>query len=198
MTTQKHTDLLPDEYVETEKGHKFTQKEYERRENFANYLCKRFDPVFRHLGYGLARLGSNVRDIDIIAVPWCKPMPLATADLFVMELVCRFDLQMGNRGETLNGHRWYALWHKEHPTQQIDLKVMLPADTRKADCHEELVAQDGVDALVDAMHLAIYPNYCTITQDYSSSSFHEGFKRDLEIGLRAILSCAATHQGDGK
>jgi hypothetical protein len=34
---------------------------------------------------------------------------------------------MGNHGETIFGHRWYALWHRDPRDHQIDLKVMLPA-----------------------------------------------------------------------
>lgn len=143
-------ETVEQEYIETPKGHLFSAREAEYRTEWADIFCAELEPVFRHLGYGLARLGSNVRDVDIIAVPWCKPMPLPNADSFVLELVRRFDLQMGNRGETLNGHRWYALWHKQHRDHQIDLKVMLPSADSLLASGEVILRKDAEELAKEA------------------------------------------------
>lgn len=155
-------EMVEEKYIETPKGHLFGAREAEYRTEWADMFCAELEPVFRHLGYGLARLGSNVRDVDIIAVPWCKPMPLPNADSFVLELVRRFDLQMGKRGETLNGHQWYALWHKQHRDQQIDLKVMLPSANSLLASGDVVLRKDVESVVIGAIKML---DECTVLFD---------------------------------
>jgi hypothetical protein len=83
--------------------------------------------VARGLGYGIFQGGSLVRDIDLVAVPWQNPTA-KQATSFVLDLCTRLNLQMGNYGKTLFGHKWFALWDRAHPDHQIDLKVILPVN----------------------------------------------------------------------
>lgn len=115
------------EYIEIPKGHLFSPEEAARRKLWAEYWVSMFKGVARAAGYGVFVSGSLVRDIDVVAVPWCEPMPFKTPDLWVLSLVHSMGLTMGNHGHTLHGHRWFALWDKHHPDHQIDLKIILPA-----------------------------------------------------------------------
>lgn len=114
-------------FIEIPKGHLFTPEEAARRKMWAQYFVGIFTGVARAHGYGLFAGGSMVRDIDLVAVPWRQPLPEKHPDSFVLQLVHDLGLTMGNRGTTLYGHRWYALWDQNHPDQQIDLKVIMPA-----------------------------------------------------------------------
>lgn len=115
------------DFVELPKDRIFSPEEASARELWAHRFITEFKGVARGLGYGVFHGGSLVRDIDLVAVPW-RGGPDALAHLdFVFGLVHALNLQMGNHGETLFGHRWYALWHRGHRDHQIDLKVILPA-----------------------------------------------------------------------
>lgn len=115
------------DFVELPKDHLFTAEQAEARKRWAMEFIPKFAGVARGLGYGVFVGGTLVRDIDLIALPWRDPLPQTSPDLFVLELCHCLPLMMGNRGETLYGHRWYALWETSHRDHQIDLKVILPA-----------------------------------------------------------------------
>lgn len=118
----------PEPFVEMPKSHLWSPAEAAARELWARRFITEITGVARGLGYGMFHGGSLIRDIDLVAVPWRgKDGPLLTHVNFVLELCHCFPLQMGNHGETLFGHRWYALWHTAHRDHQIDLKIMLPA-----------------------------------------------------------------------
>jgi hypothetical protein len=113
--------------AESAKSRLFSNAEAEGRKRWALELIQKLGGGFRMVGYGLFHGGTLVRDIDLVAVPWTDGKRLMPPDEIIVELVHRFGLTIGNRGETLNGHKWYALWHPDHPDHQIDLKVILPA-----------------------------------------------------------------------
>lgn len=112
---------------ELPKGHAFTPEEAAIRRAWAARFVTEITGVARGFGYGIATLGSMVRDVDLIAVPWQAPTA-KHPDAFVLDLVHALSLHMGNYGDTLFGHRRYALWADGHPDHQIDLKVILPAN----------------------------------------------------------------------
>lgn len=114
------------DYLEIPKGHLFSPDEAARRKLWAEYWFGIFRGVARAHGYGAFIGGSMVRDIDVVIVPWKLPMKETPVE-FVLSLVHSMGITMGNHGETLHGHQWFAIWDKEHPDQQIDLKVILPA-----------------------------------------------------------------------
>ena len=116
------------EYIEIPKGHLFSPEEAERRKLWAEYWFSNFKGVARANGYGAFIGGSMVRDIDVVIVPWVDPMD-QTPDEFVLSLVHTMNMTFGNHGYTLNGHRWFALWDKDHPDQQIDLKIIRKAES---------------------------------------------------------------------
>lgn len=116
----------PPEFIETPKGHLFSPDEAARRKLWAEQWFSNFKGVARAHGYGAFIGGSMVRDIDVVIVPWKIPMKLSPVE-FVLSLVHSMNMAMGNHGETLHGHQWFALWDTNHPDQQIDLKVILSA-----------------------------------------------------------------------
>lgn len=125
-----------DKFIVISKSHLFSPDEAAARELWARRFITEFTGVSRGLGYGVFHGGSLIRDIDLIAMPWRDGhSPGGRAHLthveFVLELCHCLPLQMGNHGETLFGHRWYALWHTSHLDHQIDLKVVLPAGAAK-------------------------------------------------------------------
>jgi hypothetical protein len=119
------------EYKTIPKSYLFTKEEAEMRELWARRFITEFTGVSRGLGYGVFHGGSLIRDIDFIAMPWRsgvaqdRKYPLTHVE-YVLELVHCLPLTMGNHGDTLFGHKWYALWHKDHKDHQIDLKIVLP------------------------------------------------------------------------
>lgn len=115
------------EFIEIPKSRLWTEHEIETRTLWAKRFITEFTGVSRGLGYGVFHGGSMIRDIDLIAMPWREPLQFTHVE-YVLELMHCLPLTMGNHGETLHGHRWYALWHKDHPDHQIDLKVVLPRD----------------------------------------------------------------------
>jgi hypothetical protein len=120
------------DFVEIPKGHLFSPEEAAARELWARRFVTEITGVARGLGYGMFHGGSLIRDIDLVAVPWrggtWRGVSTELAHLdFVLALCHCLPLQLGHHGETLFGHRWYALWHRGHRDHQIDLKVMLPA-----------------------------------------------------------------------
>lgn len=102
----------------------FTQQEAEGRRRWALQLVGNLEGAARAFGYGLFHGGSLVRDIDLVAVPWSSDY--LKADQFVLDLAGRFNLAMGNHGATVHGHKWFALWDRNHPDHQIDMKVIVP------------------------------------------------------------------------
>jgi hypothetical protein len=118
------------DFVEIPKTHLFSPAEAAARELWARRFITEITGVARGLGYGLFHGGSLIRDIDLVAVPWHDGEKFLTHTYFVIELCHCLPLQMGNHGETRFGHRWYALWHTSHRDHQIDLKIMLPADSK--------------------------------------------------------------------
>lgn len=115
------------EFIELPKSHLFSPEDAAKRELWARRFVAEITGVARGLGYGMFSGGSLIRDIDLVAVPWRDGTRFLAHLDFVFELVHSLNLTMGNHGETLFGHRWYALWHKSHLDHQIDLKVILPA-----------------------------------------------------------------------
>lgn len=115
------------EFIELPKSHLFSPEEAAARKLWARRFVSEITGVSRGLGYGLFHGGSLIRDIDLVAVPWSAGKRSLSHTEFVLELHHVMGLVMGNHGETLFGHRWYALWHPAHPDHQIDLKVILPA-----------------------------------------------------------------------
>lgn len=109
------------------KSHLFTPEEAEKRKYWARRFAAEFAGAARGIGYGVFLGGSLIRDIDLLAMPWREGPKSLTHTQFVLEMCHIFPLTMGNQGETLFGHRWYALWHKDHKDHQIDLKIVLPA-----------------------------------------------------------------------
>lgn len=116
------------EFVELPKTYLFSPAEAAARELWARRLIGQMVGASRALGYGLFHGGSLIRDIDLVAVPWRQGGKQFSHYEFVVELIHSFNFQLGNHGETIFGHRWYALWDRNHPDQQIDLKIMLPAE----------------------------------------------------------------------
>lgn len=106
------------------KSRLFHPHEAAARKRWALQLVGHLEGATRMLGYGLFHGGSMVRDLDLVAVPWSSKA--LKPDEFVLELAGVFNFQMGNRGDTVGGHKWYALWDRNHPDHQIDLKVILP------------------------------------------------------------------------
>lgn len=117
---------MSDDFKEIPKTYLFSPAETSARKLWARRFVTEITGVSRGLGYGLFHGGSLIRDIDLVAVPWRRGHgELGHLD-FVFGLVHSLNLHMGNHGETIFGHRWYALWHNAHRDHQIDLKVMLP------------------------------------------------------------------------
>jgi hypothetical protein len=113
------------EHVSLPKGHIFTLEEEQARERWARRFITRLEGVGQGLGYGIFHGGSLIRDIDIVAVPWSSTATnAAVPDVLVTELIHRMNLQMGNYGDTLFGHRFVALWAEGHEDHQIDLKII--------------------------------------------------------------------------
>lgn len=123
--------MSAEDFVEIPKTYLFSPAEAAARELWARRFVTEITGVARGLGYGLFHGGSLIRDIDLVAVPWTSKSP-AHVD-FVLELAANLNLQMGNHGETVCGHHWYALWHRAHRDHQIDLKVILPASPKTAE-----------------------------------------------------------------
>lgn len=119
--------MAGDDFVEIPKTYLFSPAEAAARELWARRFVSEITGVARGLGYGLFHGGSLIRDIDLVAVPWRQGQNWLPHLDFVFGLVHALPLHMGNHGETLFGHRWYALWHDAHRDHQIDLKVILPA-----------------------------------------------------------------------
>lgn len=109
--------------------HLFSPAEAAARELWAWRFVTETTGVARGLGYALFYGRSLVSDIDLLAITW---RDRGTGNLthveFVLGLCHCFPLTMGNHGETNFDHCWYARWHKLHPKQQINLKVILPAE----------------------------------------------------------------------
>lgn len=116
-----------DDFIEIQKSHLFSPAGAAARELWARRFVTEITGVSRGLGYGLFHGGSLIRDIDLVAVPWRRGQNELPHLDFVFGLVHSLNLHMGNHGETLFGHQWYALWHDAHRDHQIDLKVILPA-----------------------------------------------------------------------
>lgn len=121
------------EFITIPKSHLFSPTEAAARKLWARRFITEFTGVSRGLGYGVFHGGSLIRDIDLIAVPWRDGQDFLTHIEFVLKLAHCLPLAMGNHGEAIFGHRWYALWHRDHPDHQIDLKVMLPVSGRRAE-----------------------------------------------------------------
>lgn len=118
---------MGEDFVELPKEYLFSPEEAAKREFWARRFITEITGVARGLGYGVFHGGSLIRDIDLVAVPWRQGLKELSHIQFVLELCHCLPLNMGNHGETLFGHRWYALWHTAHRDHQIDLKVILPA-----------------------------------------------------------------------
>lgn len=118
------------DYIELPKDHIFTADERERRREWALRFIPQIAGVARGMGYGIFHGGSLIRDIDLVAVPWQSPTA-KKPDIFALDLCMRMNLQFGNHGYTLFGHRWFALWDRGHRDHQIDLKIILPANDAK-------------------------------------------------------------------
>lgn len=123
VTTLRAT---PTDFVELPKDHVFSWRQAGMRRRWALEFIPKFAGAARGLGYGVFHGGTLVRDIDLVAVPWRVPAPPRPVE-FVLELCHCLQLAMGNHGQTLHGHQWFALWDQAHRDHQIDLKVILPA-----------------------------------------------------------------------
>lgn len=111
-------------FVEIKKGHLFSPEEAAKRRFWAEEFADKFRGVARAYDYAIFRGGSMVRDLDLVALPWSGHC-LQHLD-FVLEMRKCLHLEMGNHEPTVHGHYAYALWEPDHPTHQIDLKVVLP------------------------------------------------------------------------
>lgn len=127
--------MKPDpEFIEIPKTRLWSPDEAEKRIFWARRFITEFTGISRGLGYGVFHGGSLIRDIDLIAMPWRDAGPKNLDHLhYVLELCHCLPLRMGNHGELLFGHRWYALWHVDHPDHQIDLKIVLPVKGREGE-----------------------------------------------------------------
>jgi hypothetical protein len=119
------------DFIEIQKDHVFSPEEAEARKRWALEFIPKLAGVARALGYGVFQGGTLVRDIDLVAVPWQQPTAQAP-HRFVLDLCASLNLQMGNHGDTIAGHSWFALWDRSHRDHQIDLKVMHPAHRGRA------------------------------------------------------------------
>jgi len=105
------------------KGHEYTEMEKHNRLENADVIYGWFTQVANRNGYAIARHGSGIRDIDLVAIPWID-VAVSPTDL-VLALMSAFTLTMGNYTyDKPHGRASFALWFHEWPDQQIDLSIM--------------------------------------------------------------------------
>lgn len=106
------------------KGQEYTDAERVVRLEQASIIYGWFTDVANRYGYAIARHGSAVRDIDLVAIPWTAETTMTATEL-VLKLCAALTLTMGNY--TYNkphGRASFAMWFHEWPDHQIDLSVM--------------------------------------------------------------------------
>ena len=105
------------------KDHVFTDNERAARLENASVIYGWFTEVANKCGYAIARHGSGVRDIDLVAIPWTEEAVSATE--LVCKLAATFTITLGNYGyDKPHGRAAFSMWHHRWPDQQIDLSVM--------------------------------------------------------------------------
>ena len=105
------------------KGHEFTAEEARARQEHADEVFGLFTDVANRFGYAIARHGSQVRDIDLVAVPWTADAITATE--LALKLSSMLVLTMGHYGyDKPHGRAAFAMWEPDWPDHQIDLSVM--------------------------------------------------------------------------
>lgn len=105
------------------KGTEFTERAAADRRRNADLVFSQFTKVANCCGYAIARHGSAVRDIDLLAVPWTDEA-ISPTDL-VLKLKAALSLTMGAYTyDKPHGRASFALWFAEWPDHQIDLSIM--------------------------------------------------------------------------
>ncbi len=105
------------------KGHEYSAEETEARKEHADEVFGLFTDVANRFGYAIARHGSQVRDIDLVAVPWTDAAISATE--LALKLSSMLVLTMGNYNyDKPHGRAAFAMWDPDWPDHQIDLSVM--------------------------------------------------------------------------
>ena len=105
------------------KGTQYTAETVKNRLVHADEVYELFSGVAHDCGYAIARHGSGIRDIDLVAIPWTESA-VSSAEL-VLQLASRLVLVMGKYSyEKPHGRATFAMWEPAWPTHQIDLSVM--------------------------------------------------------------------------
>lgn len=105
------------------KGHEYSAEEAQARREHADEVFGLFTDVANRFGYAIARHGSQVRDIDLVAVPWTEAAISATE--LALKLSSMLVLTMGNYSyDKPHGRAAFAMWEPDWPDHQIDLSVM--------------------------------------------------------------------------
>lgn len=105
------------------KGHAYTADEEAARREHADEVFGLFTDVANRVGYAIARHGTQIRDIDLVAIPW-TPEAISPTEL-VLQLCSRLVLTMGHYSyDKPHGRAAFAMWEPAWPDHQIDLSVM--------------------------------------------------------------------------
>jgi hypothetical protein len=110
-------------FIDLPKGTEFSESVAADRRRNAEMAFQRIAEVANQHGYAIARHGSGVRDIDLLAAPWTDDV-ISPTDL-VLKLMAALSLTMGAYTyDKPHGRASFALWFPEWPDHQIDLSVM--------------------------------------------------------------------------
>lgn len=110
-------------FIDLPKGTEFTEPAAVDRRRNAESAFRLFTEVANRHGYAIARHGTGVRDIDLLAAPWTDDA-VSPTDL-VLKLKAALSLTMGAYTyDKPHGRASFALWFPERPDHQIDLSVM--------------------------------------------------------------------------
>lgn len=105
------------------KGTEYTPEQAAERLDNAAAMRDLMNPICREFGYALASHGTNIRDIDLVAVPWTHDAKPHIE--LILELASRLILTLGPyKYDNPHGRFSIAMFHSWQPTQQIDLSIM--------------------------------------------------------------------------
>jgi hypothetical protein len=104
-----------------EKGTLFTADQQRTRADQARLLFEAIGPICRECGYALARHGSGVRDVDLIAAPWASDA-VSAAEL-VLEIATKLNLTMVAVFRQPHGIKWFCMVSHAFPSLPIELAV---------------------------------------------------------------------------